>query len=87
MLEHDGNAVLHRIVAATTSAMKPCVRAIVGAGGKRLMAYWANQNGEQCLGKYRPHAMILDPFTMNEAGRMVHGSSSRRHGNRRRNQG
>jgi hypothetical protein len=37
------------------------------------MTYRANKNLEQCLGKSLRHAMILDPFTMKAAGRMVHG--------------
>jgi hypothetical protein len=65
MLEHDRNAVLHRIVAAATCAMKPGVGAIAGPGGKRLMTYRASEKLEQCLGKRRRHLMILDPFTMN----------------------
>jgi hypothetical protein len=87
MLEHDRDAVLNWIVAAATGAMKPNVRAAAGAGGERLMAHRANQKLQQCRGKGRRHAMILDPFTMNVAGRMGHGESSGRHGHRGRDQG
>jgi hypothetical protein len=65
MLKHDRNAVLHRIVAAATSAVKPGVGAIARARGKRLMTCRASEKLEQCLGKRRRHLMILDPFTMN----------------------
>ena len=44
MLEHHGYAVLYRIVTATASAMKPCMRDRVGTGNHRVMANRANQD-------------------------------------------
>jgi hypothetical protein len=73
MFKHHRDAVLNRVIAATTSAMKPQVGVAMGASGERMMTYRANKNLEQCLRKCRRHAMILDPFTINAAGRMVHG--------------
>jgi hypothetical protein len=73
MFKHHGDAVLDWVVSATTSAMKPQVRVAIRADCERLMTYRANKNLEQCLGKSLRHAMILDPFTMKAAGRMVHG--------------
>ena len=58
ILEHHGNAILNRIVAATTTAMQPCVRGFVRADGKRVMAYRANQDFEQGLGKHRPRTSL-----------------------------
>jgi len=46
MLEHHRNAIVHRIVAATTIAVQPRVGVTVWTGGKRLMAYRANNNPE-----------------------------------------
>ena len=60
LLEHHGNAIQDRVVAATTGAMQPCVQSIVWTGGHRLMAYRAHQNVEQSLRKNRRHAMSLD---------------------------
>jgi len=60
MLEHYGNAILDWIVAATTGAMQPCMRSLVGTSNHRLMADGANQDLEQSLRKYRRHSMSLD---------------------------
>ncbi len=62
LLEHYGNAIQDRVVAATSSAVQPCVRSIVRTGGDGLVAYRAHQNVEQCLRKNRArHAESLDP--------------------------
>jgi hypothetical protein len=60
MLEHYGNAILYRIVAATASAMQPRMLALVGTSSYWLMADRANQDLEQSLRKNRRHSMSLD---------------------------
>lgn len=87
IFEHYRNAILNRIVAATTIAMQPCVQGAAGTRRERVMAYGANQEFEQSLGKHRgaasqefrpvvaggfaPHQQAR-PFTMSAAARMVH---------------
>ena len=51
LLEHDGNAILDRIVAPTTTAMEPLMRSIVWTSSDGRMAYRANKDLEQQLGK------------------------------------
>ena len=60
MLQHYGNAILYWIIAATTGAMQPCMRGLVGTSNHWLMADRANQNLEQGLRKNRRHSMSLD---------------------------
>jgi hypothetical protein len=52
IFEHYRNAILNRIVAATTSAMQPYVQGAAGTRGERVMAYGTNQDFEQSLGKH-----------------------------------
>jgi hypothetical protein len=52
VLEHDRNAILHRIIAATTMAMQPSVHSAVRTGRDRMMAHRANKDLEQGLGKH-----------------------------------
>jgi hypothetical protein len=51
VLEHDGNAILDRIVAATATAMQPLMRSIVCTGRDGRMAYRANKDLQQNLGE------------------------------------
>ena len=51
VLEHDGNAILDRIVAATATAIQPLMRSIVWTGDDGRMAYRANKDLEQNLGE------------------------------------
>jgi len=63
LLEHHGNAIQDWVVAATTSAMQPCVQSIVRTGGYGLMAYRAHKNVEQGLRKNSArHAESLEQF-------------------------
>ena len=65
LLEHDWNAILHRIVAATTLAMQPRVRGAVWTGDEGVVTYRANDNVQQGLGENRlRHLQSVDPFTM-----------------------
>jgi hypothetical protein len=47
LLEHDGNAILYRIIAATPGAMQPCVGGSIGTGVEPVMTYRTNKNLEQ----------------------------------------
>jgi hypothetical protein len=58
ILEHHRNAVLNRVVAATTIAMQPCMRGAIRTDGKRVVAYRANQDFEQSLGEHRAHHLM-----------------------------
>src|SRR5258707_773840 len=69
MLEHYGDTILNRIVAATAGAMQPCVRSLVGTSSHRLMADGANQDLEQRLRKNRRHSKSLDHHASLFAGR------------------
>ena len=61
MLEHDRNAILNRVIAATTIAMEPGVRGAFWASSDRVMAYRTNQEPEQGLGEHLAgHALSLD---------------------------
>ena len=72
LLEHDWNAILHRIVATASGAMQPCVRGIAGTGVDPVMAYRTDKHLEQVRREKRRHAMSLDhSITMSAAGRMV----------------
>lgn len=63
LLQHHGNAIQNRVVAATTGAVQPRVRGIVWTGGDGLMAHRAHKNVEQTLRKNRArHAQSLDQF-------------------------
>ena len=72
MFKHNRDAVLHRIVAAATSTMKPSMGEITRTRSESLMTYRTNQNLEQCGGKFCRHAVILDAFTMSFANRTGH---------------
>jgi hypothetical protein len=63
ILQHNGNAILNRVVAATTTAMQPCLRGFFGTDGKRVMAYRANQDFEQSLGKHRLRTSLDESWT------------------------
>jgi hypothetical protein len=60
MLEHNGNAILYRVVTATPGAMQPCMRGLSGTCSHGLMADRANQDLEQSLRKNRRHSKSLD---------------------------
>jgi hypothetical protein len=60
MFKHYGNAILYRIIAATTSAMQPGMRGLIGTSHHWLMADRANQDLEQSLRKNLGHFMSLD---------------------------
>jgi hypothetical protein len=51
VLEHDGNAILDRVIAPTTTAMQPLMRGIVWTSSNGRIAYRANKDLEQQLGK------------------------------------
>ena len=52
IFKHYRNAILNRIVAATTIAMQPCMQGAVGTCGERVVAHRANEDFEQNLGKH-----------------------------------
>lgn len=72
LLEHNGNSIFHRIVAAAPGAMQPSVRGVAGTGVEPVMAYRTDKDLEQVRRETRRHAMSLDhSITMSAAERMV----------------
>jgi hypothetical protein len=63
VLEHNGNAILDRIVAPTATAMQPLMRSIVWTSRDGRMAYRANKDLEQNLGENGVrHSTSLERF-------------------------